>query len=43
VFDAAFSCRFARVEKEGEARQWLSSKWQAVVDLILASGKNEGR
>jgi DNA primase len=24
------------VEKEGEARQWLSSKWQAVVDLILA-------
>jgi DNA primase len=24
------------VEKEGEARQWLSSKWQAVFDLILA-------
>ena len=24
------------VEKEGEVRQWLSSKWQAVVDLILA-------
>jgi DNA primase len=23
------------VEKESEARQWLSSKWQAVVDLIL--------
>jgi replicative DNA helicase len=24
------------VEKESEARQWLSPKWQAVVDLILA-------
>jgi hypothetical protein len=31
-----FPAVLGSVEKEGEARQWLSSKWQAVVDLILA-------
>jgi DNA primase len=30
------------VEKEGDVRQWLSPKWQKVVDLILAEWQERG-
>jgi DNA primase len=30
------------VEKESEVRQWLSSKWQEVVDLILSEWQERG-
>jgi hypothetical protein len=31
------------LEKEQEARQWLCSKWQTVVDLILAEWRERGQ
>jgi DNA primase len=30
------------VEQEGDVRQWLSSKWQAVVDLLLIEWQERG-
>src|SRR5262245_63232971 len=31
------------VENEPDARQWLSSKWQTVVDLMLAEWQERGQ
>src|SRR5262249_28947164 len=39
----SFPAVLRTVEKEQEARQWLCSKWQTVVDLILAEWQERGQ